>query len=57
MLINNNRSRSRRIALCGIFAALCLVFLGFGGLTLLDLSILVVCALMTMLLVVEAGSG
>ncbi|MBQ3638237.1 MAG: hypothetical protein II953_07740 [Clostridia bacterium] len=55
MLINNNRSRSRRIALCGIFAALCLVFLGFGGLTLLDLSILVVCALMTMLLVVEAG--
>ncbi|MBR4895443.1 MAG: hypothetical protein IKZ41_03370, partial [Clostridia bacterium] len=38
-----------------VFAALCLVFLWIGGMTLLDLSILVVCSLMTMLLVIETG--
>ncbi|MBQ3707011.1 MAG: hypothetical protein II889_03785 [Clostridia bacterium] len=51
----SDKSLTRKIALCGVFAALCLVFLWIGGMTLLDLSILVVCSLMTMLLVVETG--
>lgn len=50
-----NRNFTGQIALCGIFAALAIVFLLVGGLTVLDLSVLAVCALMTMLLVVEAG--
>jgi len=50
-----NKNFTRQIALCGIFAALAVVFLLVGGMTVLDLSILAVCALMTMLLVVEAG--
>ena len=51
----DNKSRTRKIALCGVFAALCIVFLWLLGMTVLDLSVLVVCALMTMLLVVETG--
>ncbi len=43
------------VALCGVFAALAVVFLMIGGDTLVDLSILLVCALMTMILVVETG--
>lgn len=53
--MKNKSSSTKKIALCGIFAALALVFMMLGGLTALSLSILVVCALMTMLLVVEAG--
>lgn len=51
----DQKSRTRKLALCGVFAALCIVFLWLLGMTVLDLSVLVVCALMTMLLVVEAG--
>ena len=51
----SDKTLTQKIALCGVFAALCLVFLWVGGMTLLDLSILVVCSLMTMLLVIEAG--
>ena len=51
----DQKSRTRKLALCGVFAALCIVFLWLGGMTVLDLSVLVVCALMTMLLVVETG--
>lgn len=50
-----NKSLTKKIALCGIFAALAIVLLSFLGMTVLDLSLLVVCALMTMLLVVECG--
>ncbi|MBQ2725973.1 MAG: hypothetical protein IJF78_09715 [Clostridia bacterium] len=50
-----NKNFTRQISLCGIFAALSVVFLLIGGMTVLDLSVLAVCALMTMLLVVEAG--
>ena len=51
----SDKTLTQKIALCGVFAALCLIFLWVGGMTLLDLSILVVCSLMTMLLVIEAG--
>lgn len=53
--MDNRRSATKKIAVCGVFAALCMVILWVGGMTLLDLSVLVVCALMTMLLVVETG--
>lgn len=53
--MDKRKSTTKKVALCGVFAALCLAILWVGGMTLLDLSVLVVCALMTMLLVVEAG--
>lgn len=46
---------TKKIALCGVFAALAIVFLYLGGLTVLDMTVLAVCALMTMLLVIETG--
>ncbi len=46
---------TKKITLCGVFAALALVFMMLLGLTSLSLSILIVCALMTMLIVVETG--
>lgn len=51
----NQKSSTQKITLCGVFAALAIAFMYFGGLTVLDLSILAVCALMTMLLVIETG--
>lgn len=47
---------TKKIAFCGVFAALALVFLEIGGLTVLDLTVLAVCALMTMLIVIETGT-
>lgn len=49
------KSSTKKIALCGVFAALALTFMYLGGLSVLDLSILAVCALMTMLIVIEVG--
>lgn len=50
------RDLTRCIAVCGVFAALAIIFLYIGGLTVLDMTILAVCALMTMLLAVETGA-
>ncbi len=46
---------SRKIAFSAIIAALSVVFLYIGSVSVLDLSAVVVCALLTMLVVVEAG--
>ena len=46
---------SKKVALCGVFAALSVVMLYIGGLTLLDLTVVAVCALMTMIIVAETG--
>jgi len=46
---------TKKITLCGVFAALALALLYIGGLTVLDLSVIAVCALMTMLIVIETG--
>lgn len=48
-------SEARKTAFCGIFAALEMVILYFGGLTVLDLSILVVCSVITVFVAIEAG--
>ena len=52
---DNDKTLTLRITLCGIFAALSMAVLWIGGMTLLDLSVLIICALMTMLLMVEVG--
>ncbi len=48
-----SKSVTKKLTLCGIFAALCMVFLYIGGFTVADLSLLVVCAIMTMIVLVE----
>jgi len=52
---DNRTTTTKKIALCGVFAALCLAMLWLLGLSALDLSVLVLCSLMTMLLTVETG--
>lgn len=49
------KSKTKKLTLCGVFAALCMVFLYIGGFTVADLSILIVCAIMTMIVLVETG--
>ncbi len=53
----NKTSTVKKTALCGVFAALAVSVLYLGGLTVLDMTVLAVCALMTMVLVVEVGHG
>lgn len=52
---DNRKITTKKLALCGVFAALCLTMLWVLGLSVLDLSVLVLCSLMTMLLTVETG--
>ncbi len=49
------KSMTKKLALAGVFAALAMAIIWVAGMTLLDLSALVICAFMTMLLVVEIG--
>lgn len=46
---------ARKAAFCGVFAALSMTMLYVGGLTPLDLSILVVCSLITAVVAIETG--
>jgi len=50
------RGNARPIAICGILAALCVVLLYIGSLTVFDLTAVVVRALITRLVVVELGN-
>ncbi|MGN1346943.1 MAG: hypothetical protein ACI4V1_09155, partial [Eubacteriales bacterium] len=50
-----NKSMTQKITLGGVMAALALALMYLLGLTALDLSVLVVCSLMTMLVMVECG--
>ncbi len=50
-----NKSMTKKLTLCGIFAALAVVFLYIGGFTVADLSVLALCSLMTMVILVETG--
>lgn len=47
---------ARKTAFCGVFAALSMVMLYIGGLTVLDLSVLVVCSFITVIAAIEAGT-
>lgn len=55
----DRKSKTRHVkavAVCGILVALCVVLLYLGSLTVFDLTAVVVCALITMLVVVELGN-
>lgn len=49
-------SSVRRLAFCGVFAALTIVMLYIGGLTVLDLSVLMLCSFITILVAIETGT-
>jgi len=53
---NIGMNTTRKITLCGVFAALAIVMLYIGGMTVADLTVVAVCALMTMVIVIEAGA-
>ena len=48
---------AKKTALCGVLAALSIALLYLGGLTPLDLSVIFLCALITIFVVIEAGEG
>ncbi len=56
--MNHNKiGTAKRAAVCGIFGALCVVLLYFGSLSVFDLSAIVICALLTMVVKVEVGGN
>lgn len=46
---------ARKMAFCGVFAALSLVLLYVGGLTVLDLTLLMLCSFITVVVIIETG--
>ncbi|MBQ9716811.1 MAG: hypothetical protein IJV76_02360 [Clostridia bacterium] len=50
-----NKNLTKKLALGGVMSALCIALLYLLGLTAFDLSVLVLCSLMTMLVMVECG--
>lgn len=54
--MNNNRKLTKNIALCGVLAALALGMMFIGEFTALDLSLLLLCSLITVLTVIETGN-
>ena len=53
--ITAKNTAARKTAFCGVFAALSLVLLYVGGMTVLDLTILAFCSLVTVVVIIEAG--
>lgn len=51
-----NKNLTKKLAFGGVMAALAITFLYLLGLTALDLSVLIVCSLLTMLVMVECGT-
>lgn len=48
-------SITKKIAVCGILAALAIIMLYLGGLSVLDLTVVLICSFITMLVMVETG--
>ncbi|MBE6614756.1 MAG: hypothetical protein E7631_05570 [Ruminococcaceae bacterium] len=55
MKVHSQMALSKKIAFSAIIAALSVVLLYIGSISVLDMSSVVICALLTMLVVVEAG--
>ena len=55
--MSNQKNTAKRAALCGIFAAVSVVLLYLGSVTVLDLSAVVICAVITMIVKVELGGS
>ncbi len=53
--MKNDRTLTRKITLCGVMAALAITLLYIGGVTVLDLSVILFCSLITMLVMTETG--
>ncbi len=51
-----NKDLTRKLTIGGVFAALAIGFMYMLGLTAFDLSVLIVCSLMTMVVLVECGA-
>ena len=55
--MNKSSSSAKCAAVCGILAAMCVVFLYVGSVTVFDLSVVVLCAVITMIVKVEMGKS
>jgi len=51
--MNKSSNSAKRAAVCGILAAMCVVLLYVGSVTVFDLSVVVLCAVITMIIKVE----
>lgn len=49
------KTLTKKLTLCGVMASLALALLYVGGITVLDLSVVLVCSLITMLIMIETG--
>ena len=55
--MEKKKSAATRAAVCGIFGALCIVLLYVGSVSVLDLSAVAICAVLTMIVKVELGKS
>lgn len=55
--MNKSSNSAKRAAVCGILAAMCVVLLYVGSVTVFDLSVVVLCAVITMIIKVEMGKS
>ncbi len=53
--MKRDKTLTKKITLCGIMAALSITFLYIGGITVLDLSVILLCSLVTMFVMTETG--
>ena len=52
---STRNTAARKTAFCGVFAALSLVLLYLGGLTVLDLTVIMLCSFVTVVVIIETG--
>ena len=53
--MRKDKTLTKKITLCGVMAALALALLYVGGITVLDLSVVLFCSMITMFVMVETG--
>jgi len=53
----NQMKYAKKIAICGVLCALCIIMLYLGSVTVLDASVIVFCAIITMVVKIEFGGG
>lgn len=54
---NNKKGAAQKAAVCGILCAMCVVLLYLGSITVFDLSVIVFCAIITMIVRIEFGGS
>ena len=53
--MKRDKTLTKKLTLCGVMAALALALLYIGGITVLDLSVVLVCSMITMFIMIETG--